>query len=123
MLDYPKAGQILAQLMIFLHLRQVVSGKILTQLPVEVRDQILEDENIKSHFKNDIAILSEELLYRERIMPLLKQYYANFDDSELRIFLGKEIPAKKWQTFNHLFIRKAIDLALDLTGNEKNACS
>jgi hypothetical protein len=54
---------------------------------------------------------------------LLQLYYLNFDISELRLFLSKEIKEKKWQIFNHLFIRKAIDMALDKTGNERNACS
>ena len=50
-------------------------------------------------------------------------YYENFDDREVRIFLGTEIKEKGWEIFNYLFIRKAIDMALDKNSNEKEACS
>ena len=63
------------------------------------------------------------MVYRDHIKALLNQYYTNFDEVELRVFLGTEIQQNNWQIFNYLFIRKAIDMALDLKGNERNACS
>jgi len=37
--------------------------------------------------------------------------------------LSKEIRKKGWEIFNYLFIRKAIDFAMDKNSNEKEACS
>ena len=92
-------------------------------MPVEVRAKLLEIESFRDHFSREIEMLSQEKEYRKRAETLLKQYFANFDDTELRIFLSSEVKEKGWDIFNHLFIRKAIDFALDKGPNEKEACS
>ena len=41
----------------------------------------------------------------------------------MREFLGKEVKHRKWEIFNYLFIKKAIDAALEKSSNEMDACS
>jgi hypothetical protein len=124
LIDVPLAAQFLAQLLSFLHLRQVISpAGILTQIPQDVLEKLMAVESFRGHFAKEIEKLSEEKEYRLRAQNLIQQYYSNFDESELDQFLSKEIKERHWELFNHLFIRKAIDYALDLGSNEKNACS
>ncbi len=92
-------------------------------MPHEVRDKLFGIESFQTYFGKIIAKLSEEKEYRLRAQTLLQQYYTNFDMSELQIFLSKEIKEHGWEIFNHLFIRKAIDFAMDKNSNEKEACS
>lgn len=113
LLDFPRANQVIAQIMVFLHLRQIMSSKILTQIPKEMRQSIFEQDSFKEHFAKEIEILQSENEYREHIKALLKQYYLSLDEADVRLFLGKEIKERKWEIFNYLFIKKAIDLALD----------
>eukprot|EP00347_Sterkiella_histriomuscorum_P006178 403353763 len=123
LLDYPRANQVLAQIMVFLHLRQIMSSKILTQIPREIRQNLLEQDSIKEHFSKEIEVLQSESVYREHIKAVLKQYYSSLDEADVRLFLGTEIKEKKWEIFNYLFIKKSIDMALDKNSNEKDACS
>ena len=88
-----------------------------------MRDKLFVLESFQQHFGKVIAKLSEEKDYRTRAQTLLQQYYSNFDASELSEFLGKEIKQKGWEVFNYLFIRKAIDFAMDKNANEREACS
>lgn len=114
----------MAQLLSFLYLKQVISPSgIITQMPPEVREKLFVLESFQAHFGKIIAKLSEEKEYRLRSMTLLQQFYTNFDSSELAEFLSKEIKHKGWEIFNYLFIRKAIDFAMDKNANEKEACS
>lgn len=92
-------------------------------MPPEVREKLFVLESFQAHFGKIIAKLSEEKEYRLRSMTLLQQFYTNFDSSELAEFLSKEIKHKGWEIFNYLFIRKAIDFAMDKNANEKEACS
>ena len=92
-------------------------------MPTEVRVKLLAVESFRSYFKSEIEKLSQEKEYRLRALALLQQFYINFDDSELQIFLSHEIKSRGWELFNHLFIRKAVDYALDKGANEKEACS
>lgn len=108
----------------FLHLRNMISSfGILGQISKEVRDKLIEIKSFKEHFAREIEMLSHEQEYRLRAQTLIQQYYANFDDGELKQFLLKEIKDKGWEIFNHLFIRKAIDYSFDKGANEKEACS
>lgn len=43
--------------------------------------------------------------------------------TEVRVFFTGEAKEKGWSFFNYLFVRKAIDMALDLGGNEREGCS
>jgi hypothetical protein len=114
----------LAQLLSFLYLKQVISPSgIITQLPLEVREKLFVIESFQAHFGKIITKLSEEKDYRLRAQTLIQQFYSNFDSSELAEFLSKEIKQKGWEIFNYLFIRKAIDIAMDKNANEKEACS
>ena len=92
-------------------------------MPQEVREKLFALESFQAHFGKIISKLSEEKEYRLRAQTLLKQYFTNFDMSELQIFLSLEIKEHGWEVFNHLFIRKAIDYAMDKNSNEKEACS
>lgn len=92
-------------------------------MPKEVREKLFAVESFRQHFEKEIAKLGEEQEYRARITDLLKQYYCNFDDSEIKFFLSKEIKERGWEIFNYLFIRFAIDKALDKGANEKEECS
>jgi programmed cell death protein 4 len=38
------------------------------------------------------------------------------------LFFFEEVRDKGWEIFNNLFIRKAIDIAMDMGGNEKEGC-
>jgi hypothetical protein len=88
-----------------------------------VRSKLFVLETFQSHFGPILAKLSEEKDYRLRSQTLIQQYYTNFDSSELSDFLSKEIKQKGWEIFNYLFIRKAIDIAMDKNANEREACS
>lgn len=124
LLDVPNATQVLAQILQFLHVRKVVSpAGIITQMPKEVREKLTAIDSFKTHFQKELEKLGEEDEYKGRIKSLLQQYYINFDDSEITYFFSEEIVKKKWALFNHVFIRKAIDYALDKGPNEKEACS
>ena len=92
-------------------------------MPLEVREKLFALESFQLHFGKIITKLGEEKEYRLRAQTLLQQYFTNFDNSELHIFLQKEIKEHGWEIFNHLFIRKAIDYAMDKNSNEKEACS
>lgn len=67
--------------------------------------------------------MSTENEYRNKLKFLIQEYYTSFDETDIRIFLSQEIKVKGWDLFNYLFIRKAIDMALDKNSNEKEACS
>lgn len=123
MIDVPLAPKVLAQLLAYLKLRGVISGRAITQIPPEIREKLQESDTFKQHFQKELDILQHEKDYRQRIEFLLKIYFLNYDDSEIRDFLDREIKEKNWDMFNYLFIRKAIDYALDKTPNEKEACS
>lgn len=53
----------------------------------------------------------------------MKQYYLSLEDGDIRQFLEKEVKERKWDIFNYLFIKKAIDASLEKTANEMEACS
>jgi hypothetical protein len=53
---------------------------------------------------------------------LIREYYCNFDFTGINIFFCDEVRDNGWEIFNFLFIRKAVDIAMDLGGNEKEAC-
>lgn len=57
MLDYPKANQILSQIIVFLHLRSLISNKILTHVPAEIRPLLYDTDAIKDHFSKELAII------------------------------------------------------------------
>lgn len=61
--------------------------------------------------------------YREIIKDLLREFYYTFDDKAIKIFFNQDVKKRNWNLFNYLFIRKAIDMALDLGGNEREVCS
>ena len=82
-----------------------------------------EVEIFRKHFEKEIKILADEKTYKTKIQDLLQLYFENYDDSEVRAFLGKEVKDNGWEIYNHLFIRKAIDLAMDKSPNEREACS
>jgi hypothetical protein len=42
---------------------------------------------------------------------------------DIRSFFENEVKKNKWEIFNHLFIRKAIDAAFDKGANEREICS
>ena len=109
--------------MVFLHLRRVMSNRILTQVPLEIRPILFETEAVKEHFAKEIEIVSSEEEYRAKLRAVLESYFSNFDDGDVRQFLDVEVKSRGWGIFNYLFIRKAIDQALDKNGNEKEACS
>lgn len=44
-------------------------------------------------------------------------------DADVKQFLDQDVKTRGWGIFNYLFIRKAIDMALDKNANEKEACS
>lgn len=45
------------------------------------------------------------------------------DMTDLASFFLNETKTKGWDIFNWLFIRKAIDMALDKNNNEREGCS
>jgi hypothetical protein len=67
--------------------------------------------------------LETESEYRATIKDLLKEYYSCFDSSAIKKFFTVEAKKRNWTIFNYLFIRKAIDMALDLGSNEREVCS
>ena len=92
-------------------------------MPSEVREKLFMVESFRQYFEKEIAKLDEEKTYRARAEDLLKEFFSNHDDSAIKAFLSKEIKERGWEVFNHLFIRKAIDFAMDRSGNDKEACS
>lgn len=67
--------------------------------------------------------MQAESEYREIIKDLLREFYYTFDDKAIKIFFTQDVKKRNWNLFNYLFIRKAIDMALDLGGNEREVCS
>ena len=41
----------------------------------------------------------------------------------IKEFFETEAKEKKWELFNYLFVRKAIDMSFDFDGNEREGCS
>ena len=124
LLDVPKAPQFLAQILSFLNLRDVISASgILTQMPSDVREKIFAVDSFREHFEKEIAKISEEKKFRARAEELLKEFFSNYDDTAVAFFLSKEVKQHGWECFNHLFIRKAIDFAMDRSANDREACS
>ena len=92
-------------------------------MPSEVREKVFLVETFRQHLEKEIAKLDEEKAYKARAEDLLKEFFSNHDDSAIKAFLSKEIKERGWEVFNHLFIRKAIDFAMDKSGNDREACS
>jgi len=92
-------------------------------MPSAVRENIFAVDSFREHFGKEITKLSEEKAYRERAEELLKEYFSNHDDTAVSAFLSKEVIQHGWEVFNHLFIRKAIDFAMDRSANDREACS
>ena len=92
-------------------------------MPQEVREKLFSVETFRQHFDKEISKLSDESKYREIIQHLLKEFFSNHDESAITSFLSKDIKQHGWEVFNHLFIRKAIDYAMDKSSNDREACS
>lgn len=92
-------------------------------MPSEVREKLFAVESFKQHFEKEILKLNDENDYKERIKDLLKEFYSNHDDTAIKHFLSKEIKERGWEVFNHLFIRKAVDMAMDRSSNDREICS
>lgn len=65
-------------------------------MPLEIRENLIENKVFREHFEREIEMLGQEKEFRARAQTLLKQYYHNFDVSELSDFLSKEVKEKRW---------------------------
>ena len=92
-------------------------------MPLDVREKLYAVETFSQHFEKEIKKLSEEKDYRLHAEDLLKEFFSSHDDTAINHFLEKEIRERGWEVFNSLFIRKAIDFAMDRTANDREACS
>lgn len=54
LLDYPKAMSVLAQSIAYLKLRNMIQGKIITQIPFEIREKLITHEAFNESFKQEI---------------------------------------------------------------------
>lgn len=79
LLDYPKAMSVLAQSIAYLKLRTMIPGKVITQIPLELRERLINQEVFRESFEVEIETLKSEKEYRERIKDLLKEYFYTFD--------------------------------------------
>jgi len=70
---------VLGQILAYLKLRNLVTGKIVTQIPEDVRLMLLTLESFKECFAKEILAIDTEAEYRTKIVSLLKHYYYNFD--------------------------------------------
>ncbi len=113
LIDYPKGHNVLGQILAYLKLRNLVTGKIVTQIPEDVRLMLLTLESFKECFAKEILAIDTEAEYRTKIVSLLKHYYYNFDLGDICQFFDEEVPKRGWEIFNYLFIKKAVDIALD----------
>jgi hypothetical protein len=86
-------------------------------------EKLFAVDSFRNQFAHEIEKLSEEMTYRSEIKELLDEYYLTLDDRGVKDFLQKVIKEKKWEPFNHIFIRKAIDMAIDRNSNEREYCS
>lgn len=101
----------------------MVPGRIITQIPTELRAKLALVEAFAQTFEKEIKALETEIEYRKVIKGLLREIYNCYDDKAVKKFFAVEVKKKNWEIFNYLFIRKAIDMALDLGGNEREVCS
>lgn len=80
LLDYPKALNVLAQSIAYLSLRAMIPGRIITQIPEELRAKLLNVEAFSQTFQKEIVALKTESEYRAIIKDLLHEFYTCFDD-------------------------------------------
>mmetsp|Transcript_23759 Transcript_23759/g.23447 ORF Transcript_23759/g.23447 Transcript_23759/m.23447 type:complete len:266 (+) Transcript_23759:710-1507(+) len=79
--------------------------------------------DFRESFQKELNAVKDEKAYKERVIGLLKQYYYNLDLTDINVFFNEEVKKLGWEPFSYLFIRKAVDMAMDQGGNEKEACS
>ena len=122
LIDYPKGHNVLGQILAYLKLRGLLTGKIVTQIPLQTRELLFKVDSFTQSFEKEIKILAHEKEYKEKAINLIKHYYYNFDLADIKTFFSEEVKAKGWEQFNNFFLRKAIDIAMDLDSNDKEAC-
>ena len=101
----------------------MVASHIVTQIPKELRDKLKEFDIFTDTFKDELRIVEEEAEYRKQVIELLRHYYKSLANGDIVAFFQTEVKKRQWHLFNYLFIRKAVDLALDQGANEREACS
>jgi len=57
----------------------MIPGKVITQIPLELRERLINQEVFRESFEVEIETLKSEKEYRERIKDLLKEYFYTFD--------------------------------------------
>ena len=57
--------------MVFLNLRSLMSNRVLSQVPVELRPALFEAEAVKDHFAKEISIIQTEDEYRAKLKHVL----------------------------------------------------